>query len=69
MYRGIKVQDLMFIHHQLGRDLTFEEEADLIMDVVKIENGQTKLNVEMLSAIVEASGGTVKINYGDESRK
>lgn len=96
----------MFIHHQLGRDLTFEEEADLIMDVakgmhpvdvlplskaatvpykikssrvrqnmtqtelgdkvdltqaqiVKIENGQTKLNVEMLSAIVDALGGTV----------
>ncbi|WP_333502261.1 helix-turn-helix transcriptional regulator [Weissella confusa] len=27
--------------------------------VTKIENGQTKLNVEMLSAIVEALGGTV----------
>lgn len=59
LYRGITFQDLMCIYHQLGRDLTFEEEADLIMDVAKIENGQTKLNVEMLSAIVEALGGTV----------
>lgn len=114
LYHGITVHDLMFIYHQLGRDLTFEEEADLIMGVsngmhpvdvlslpkaatvpykiknsrvrqnmtqtelgdkvglnqaqiAKIENGQTKLNVEMLFSIIDALHGSVQIDFGNET--